>query len=430
MRLGEYERAAVMLRGVGTGGDEGYPGLSLKVTQARCLLAMLANDPDADRLATVLVEAAEHQAASGYSRVGLLLLALRRGDAVQVDHLVDSMLKQDPALVSTVAEVVISNLVLLREETRDELVREVSRRPGRWLPSLRRCALAGPDRVRLASARVIELVGERADVALLRAVSRDLRGAVREPTLGRTLARRVADRVFVEDLGRVVLQLGTRVVTGTGLRRKVLALLCFLLAQPGLAATRDRVMEALWPESDPEQALNSLHQTAYFLRRSLEQDYVEDLSPGYVHHEGDVVWLDSELVDSRSRRCTTLLRSLGEIPLPNDIDRLAAEYRARFALDFTYEDWAASHRDSLHARYLETMERAMTDEVDAGHLDRAVRIAQRILDVDPDAEQVEVALLRLYRATGAHAAAAEQYAHYATVMREQLGVEPPPLEEL
>jgi len=44
------------------------------------------------------------------------------------------------------------------------------------------------------------------------------------------------------------------------------------------------------------------------------------------------------------------------------------------------------------------------------------------------AEHLEFALLRLYRLTGAHAAAAEQYGHYAAVVREELGLEPPPLD--
>jgi DNA-binding SARP family transcriptional activator len=52
------------------------------------------------------------------------------------------------------------------------------------------------------------------------------------------------------------------------------------------------------------------------------------------------------------------------------------------------------------------------------------------LQADPDAEQIELCLLRLYRRMGAGAAAAEQYTHYAGVMREQLGVEPPPLESI
>jgi DNA-binding SARP family transcriptional activator len=53
-----------------------------------------------------------------------------------------------------------------------------------------------------------------------------------------------------------------------------------------------------------------------------------------------------------------------------------------------------------------------------------------VLDIDPTAEQVEVSLLRLYRASGAHAAAAEQYSHYASVIRDQLGLDPPALETL
>ena len=47
--------------------------------------------------------------------------------------------------------------------------------------------------------------------------------------------------------------------------------------------------------------------------------------------------------------------------------------------------------------------------------------------IDPDLESMELSLLRLYRVTGAHSAAAEQYAHYAAFLRDELGVEPPPL---
>ena len=104
--------------------------------------------------------------------------------------------------------------------------------------------------------------------------------------------------------------------------------------------------------------------------------------------------------------------------------------RGRFALDFEYEEWATPYRDWLHASYLEVVERAVTSDLETGHFERGIRLARRVLDVDPGAEHVEVSLLRLYRASGAHAAAAEQYAHYASAMREQLGVDPPPLETL
>ena len=49
------------------------------------------------------------------------------------------------------------------------------------------------------------------------------------------------------------------------------------------------------------------------------------------------------------------------------------------------------------------------------------------IDVDPEAEPLEAALLRIYRTAGSHAAAAEQYSHYSAAERAD-GVEPEPLE--
>ena len=192
-------------------------------------------------------------------------------------------------------------------------------------------------------------------------------------------------------------------------------MLCYLITRPDLSATRDQVLDALWPELDPEVAVNSLNQTIYFLRRVFEENYSDDLSPGYVHHDSDVVWLDSELVSSRSVECRQLIRDMPSRPSPDDVDRLTLLYRGRFALDFEYEEWAASYRDTLHAAYLEIVERAVLDDFTMGHYDRGITVARRALEVDPSAEQVEVCLLRLYRVTGAHSAAAEQYAHYATL---------------
>ena len=135
-------------------------------------------------------------------------------------------------------------------------------------------------------------------------------------------------------------------------------------------------------------------------------------------------------MSSRSLDCRLLIRDLPAQPSPDDVERLTLLYRGRFALDFEYEEWAGAYRDSLHSAYLEIVERSLHDDFAAGHYDRGIRVARRALDVDASAEQIEVSLLRLYRVSGAHAAAAEQYAHYAGFMRDELGLEPPPLDAL
>ena len=152
--------------------------------------------------------------------------------------------------------------------------------------------------LRLRAAVLMDEIGEPHDVAVLRRVARSLRGRPGAANLGRGLARRLAKLVVVNDQGRVHVRAGGDDTVGADIRRKVLALLCFLLTRPQLAATRDQVLDALWPDLEPDVAANSLNQTVYFLRRVFEPGFDDETSPGYVHHGSDVVWLDPELVTS------------------------------------------------------------------------------------------------------------------------------------
>ena len=290
-----------------------------------------------------------------------------------------------------------------------------------------RAAITDGSDVALPAARCLDELGSPEDVSRLRRFSKR-RSA--DPDLGRGLARRVAETVFVEDQGRVVITIGSRRIEGTSIRRKVLTMLCFLLTRPRFSSTRDEVLDALWPDSEPGVALNSLNQTIYFLRRVFEPSYREDMSPGYLRHESDVVWLDRTLVSSRSQLCSDYIRTLGPRPSPEEVAQLTSMYRAQFALDFTYEEWAVAHRDMLHASFLQIVESAVASDMATGHWDRGIVNARRGLAVDADAEQIEASLVRLLRLSGAHAAAAEQYAHYSAVLKEGLGIEPPPLDAL
>jgi DNA-binding SARP family transcriptional activator len=105
-------------------------------------------------------------------------------------------------------------------------------------------------------------------------------------------------------------------------------------------------------------------------------------------------------------------------------------YRGRYALDFAYEDWASAYRENLHAAVLARVEAAIATSYRSGGTDTATMLAQAMLAVDPTADAIELALLRIYKLTGRQAAAAEQYAHYAAVCREELGADPPTFDEI
>ena len=410
------------------------PGLPTVVGAAAALemvqahIALVRGDPKARDLLLAASDQAGRQGATATRRLCELLIAVVDGpDALNEACAV--VAHSTPWHLSYVAEQIVPWLDAANDVTTDSVGKAARMHPARWRHALRQHIDAGPA-ASVGSARLLDQIGERADIPRLRLVARSSRRRAETASLGRSLARRLADRVFVEDQGRVSLEIGARSVLGSTVRRKVLAMLSYLLTRTDLAATRDQVLDALWPDLDPEVAVNSLNQTVYFLRRVIEEDYSDDLSPGYIHHDSDVVWLDPDLVSSRSVKCRDLIKEMPARPSPDDVDRLTLLYRGRFALDFEYEEWAAAYRDTLHASYLEIVERSVLDDLTSGHYDRGIAVARRALEADPSAEQIEVSLLRLYRVTGAHSAAAEQYAHYAAVMREEVGVEPLPLETL
>ena len=76
------------------------------------------------------------------------------------------------------------------------------------------------------------------------------------------------------------------------------------------------------------------------------------------------------------------------------------------------------------------IETAVRSDTESGHFERGIQLARHALDVCPEADTIELSLLRLYKLNGSHAAAAEQYAHYSTWLRDSLGIEPPTLDSL
>jgi ATP/maltotriose-dependent transcriptional regulator MalT/DNA-binding SARP family transcriptional activator len=403
------------------------PGHVSRYLSLRAQLAVMAGATDARERVVEAIGFAEMQSARLWSDYCQVLLAVTSDD---VDSGLRRIARQGSVYLSIAAEVVIRELHRLDDASVTLIANEADNRPDRWRDSIRRAAVDDRSPNRAQAARILDRIGGPEDIPLLRSVARGSRKSRFDSALGRGLARRLAAKVTVEDQGRVEIHVGPAIIPGTSLRRKVLAMLCFLLTRTRFSATRDEIVDALWPEMAPDVAINSLNQTVYFLRRVFEPSYSEDLSAGYVHHNSDVLWLDPDLIHSRSRACHDLIDKLGPSPSPEDVDSLSQLYVDRFALDFSYEDWAVPYRDALHVAYLQVIEAAVNRDLETGHHDRGIRLARRALAIDPDLESLELSLLRLYRVTGAHSAAAEQYSHYATYLREELGVEPPPLSSL
>ena len=373
------------------------------------------------------VAAAERVAEAQKSPVQQRLATLLRGCASPppvLSRVIESWSPSEDPFLGVLAREIVCAVESVSERAFAAVGRATEGAAHRWRAPLRAHLRAAGPMAADRAATLLERIGQCSDVQLLKDYSRLGRGHGR--TWSERLARRLAPRAMVEDLGPVSLSVGDRIIDGRAVRRKVLALLAFLVSQPNGSATPDRVMDALWPDLDPEQGSNSIHQTIYFLRRVLDPGYRAGVSPEYVHFDAEVIWLDQELVACRSWECQKLLND--RRTTREQVDRIMRIYRGRFAADFPYEDWASAYRENLHARFLGEVERAISGDV--ADLRWRLWVGQQVLGIDPEADAIEAHVIRLYRQLGAPAAAAEQYSHYASVLRDQLGIDPPSLEDL
>ncbi|MDP9225425.1 MAG: hypothetical protein M3P18_16595, partial [Actinomycetota bacterium] len=371
---GHFEEAERWVAHIPVGVPHLTPAFELRRRLAICLIGVLDGRADALDDARHCRTLAIRQGAKGWEDYAVVLGGITdrtRDPSV----LLLSISDRSPGALSMAAEAVLRRIGDLSPLAFASVRTEASQRPWRWREAARRAVAMGGSR-EIAAAVLLDEIGEHEDVSLLRAVARTSKDALGHG-LGRGLARRLAARVLIEDLGRLRISVGSRVVEGSDVRRKVLALISLLLTRPRWAATREEVVDSLWPDLDPQAALNSLNQTVYFLRRVFEPEYREEVSPGYVQQDGDTIWLDPDLIDARSRRCLGLIRNLSGDADGDAALLLAREYQGRFSIDFAYEEWATPFRDGLHASYLRVMEQAVRLDIDGGQLARGVFLAER-----------------------------------------------------
>jgi DNA-binding SARP family transcriptional activator len=355
------------------------------------------------------------------SRLEDLTLALLRGlTDNKPDPAINQLMPDETHLLSTLAEEMSRSLPNLGDQARARVRQEAILRPDRWSTALRMVFLSDP-----IAAQLLADIGDEETAGAIRAAATHRKWL---RPIAATITRRLAPPVLLRDLGPVSITIGAD-GHGRSLRRKVLGLLCFVSSRPGMAATRDEALEAIWPDLGPDTAVNSLHQTIYYLRRIFEPGYKEGMSAGYVAFDGDVLALDGELVDSLSRRCWCFI-ALARNGDEDALRQLLGAYCGTYALDFAYEEWAAGYRENLHAAVLGAAETGVRAAIERRDIDTAIEFAHSMLAVDPAADAIELELLRAYKVGGRHAAAAEQYAHYAAYMRGELGTEPPTFGEI
>src|SRR5438067_5259754 len=213
--------------------------------------------------------------------------------------------------------------------------------------------------------------------------------------------------VEIQLLGRFSVAVKGVPISGDAWRSRRAADVVKLLAlAPAKRVHRTEVMEALWPESDPEASGTNLRKALHSARLATgdERSIINE-------HGVLVLWPDARVETDVERFEAAAQRALDgreEAASAGAADL----YGGDLLPDDRYESWAAEPRGRLHRRYLDVL--------------RAAAHWDRLAEEDPTDEQAARALMRAHLDTGERREAIRRFERLREALRDHLGVGPDP----
>jgi DNA-binding SARP family transcriptional activator len=240
----------------------------------------------------------------------------------------------------------------------------------------------------------------------------------------RQLVHKQAPRLFVRSFGTLAIHRGSW--TGPAItieRKRMRTLLGLLVAYSGTTLTRDLLIDTMWPDSDPNAAVNSLNQTVFQLRRAIDPEYRDGESASYVISTVDVVQFNSELVLTDLQQFRKLATRIvgpeggGQGPDPTALVELIG---GEFLADLKYDDWASRLQMSVHSEVRDVLLGVANGRPGVSP-DLSVRAACALVELDAFDEAAHIAMASQLNASGKRVAAKLALERYVRRLNEDFG---------
>ncbi len=233
-------------------------------------------------------------------------------------------------------------------------------------------------------------------------------------------------------LGPVKVRRGGYQITDRAWRTsKAKELFAYLLAQSDRSAFRDELLEVLWPEQSVDAAVKNFHFTLHSLRRALEPHLPAGSRSSFLILSGrryqlnlpSDTWVDVQEFKTRVANGSKLMQAKQEnraLPLFEEAIEL---YQGDYLIDI-YADWAERERQHLLRAYLSSLRQLAWSAYARQNYDQVIHYVGAVLSKDNYVEEAHRLLMQVACDTGNPAKALRQYDELATLLKNELGVQP------
>jgi DNA-binding SARP family transcriptional activator/predicted ATPase len=202
--------------------------------------------------------------------------------------------------------------------------------------------------------------------------------------------------------------------------RKSRALVAYLAMSPGMTRSREHLAGILWGRSAEEQARASLRQTLSSLRKVLTID-----GNSIIGGDADTISLDARFTEVDALDFERRLTNHSIESLQDAVAIYSGDFLDGFSInEESYESWLAMDRRRLQELAVQAFSDLLTHYARTRSVDLGVRVAERLLAIDPLQEWAHCALMRLYSSMGRREAALRQYRECARILEGELGISP------
>ncbi|MFB7464076.1 BTAD domain-containing putative transcriptional regulator [Streptomyces sp. NPDC056224] len=203
------------------------------------------------------------------------------------------------------------------------------------------------------------------------------------------------------------------------------ALLATLLLRDGRTATAPELIDAIWGEDPPQQALATIRTYASRLRKVLDPGLLVTESGGYAIRLRSTATLDLGVARSLAADAETA-REAGDRALARTLLTRALDLWDGEPLAGVPGPAAATERTRLAEWHLQLLETRLDLDLEVGHHAEAVSELTALTAAHPLRERLrELLMLALYR-SGRQAEALAVYADTRRLLADELGVDPRP----
>ncbi len=202
-------------------------------------------------------------------------------------------------------------------------------------------------------------------------------------------------------------------------RGRVLELMKVIIALGGREISESKITDILWPDAEGDMARQNFRTTLHRLRKIIGSESII-VNDGKVFLNADHLWVDSWSLDR-------LLTALDGAKDAATIKRLSQQIFSLYSGGFLQQEnyvWLLPIRERLRSRYLRIIEHAADRLCELNHWDMAIECYQRVLEVEPLAEQIYLGLMRCYYHLGKRAEGLIVYHRCREILANELSVIP------